>query len=83
MFQTNKLITRTERVLFVVSQFSKTPKICCYDKVNREYEAPLAQEGEVLTDTGRVLAEMAAARTPNADPILPKQQDPMNLAEGG
>lgn len=49
----------------------------------RKYQAPLAQQWKPLTISGSVLADMAAAQAPNTDPILPKQQDPMNLAEGG
>lgn len=46
------------------------------------YLCHLALQG-LLAAWGGMLFDMAAAVTPDTDPIQPKQQDPMNLAEGG
>lgn len=46
-------------------------------------QAQLALLWRLLTSSGSMLADMAGAQAPNTDPILPQQQGPMNLAEGG
>ncbi|KAI9520340.1 hypothetical protein NQZ68_018647 [Dissostichus eleginoides] len=47
-----------------------------------KHQVQLALWWKLLAAPGIVLACMAGARAPNTDPILPEQQDPMNLAEG-
>lgn len=55
-------------------------------KKNIEIESwtsPVGSIEESATTPGSVLTDMAGTWPPNTDPILPKQQGPMNLAEGG